>query len=250
MPTRSDLRAIVRRDPDLTTDAISNADLNTVLNEGALDLAQRGDAFIRTATFSSVASTQEYVLSGASAQVSNFLDLYYPAGAMSYTDANSKVKVSPNHFTIVSEKWLNLHLPAWRDASASDTLQHVYLAFDSNGYLVLGVYPKSKTAITNAFKLWYKSRGADMSGDGNYPWTNSTTNLTHTEPWQKAIAHYASWRIHAEITKKATKAEEFLALYVTESVELKEAQAKLFAGQLEGLDEEGLLQAADSFGGL
>lgn len=221
-----------------------------VLNEGALDLAMRGDAFIRTATFSSVASTQEYVLSGASPQVSNFLDVYWPAGGLTYTGTDGKIKTAPANFTVVSEKWLNLHVPGWRDTAASDTLQYAYLGWQASGYLILGAYPKSKTAITNAYKLWYKSRGTDMAADGDYPWTGGATNLTHTEPWQKAIAEYAKWQIHEQITKIQSLAEKHRDVYLALAEELRVNQEKLFEAEVVGLQEAGHLDSGESFGSL
>lgn len=250
MPTLSGLRAIVRRSPEITTALISNADLNTLLNEGALDLAWRGDAFIRTAQFNSVVNTQEYVLSGASALVTNFLDLYWPAGGLTYTGTDGKIKTAPNDFEIRSERWLNLRLPGWRDTSANDTLQYAYLSFNTNGYLILGVYPKSSTAITNAFNLWYKSRGTDMGADANFPWTNSITNLTHTEPWQKAIAEFAKWQIHEQITKVQSLAEKHRDVYLGLAEELRLNQEKLLGGELEGLRLSNEVEASETVGSL
>lgn len=250
MPTLSELRAIVRRRPEITTTLITNANLNTVLVEGALDLAKRGDAFIRAASFDSAASTQEYILSGASPKVSGFLDLYYPAGALTYTDSAGKIKTAPNDFTIVSERWLNIHLPGWRDVAASNTLRYAYVSFNSAGDLILGVHPKSSTAITNAFKLWYASRGTDMTNDAWYPWTGSTTNLTHTESFQKFIAEYAAWKIYEEILKLQSLAEKHRDVYLVGAEELRLSQKKLLEGEIEGLMMEAELQASDTFGSL
>lgn len=249
MPTQADLIANVRRSPEITTGLISDVNLLIVLNEGALDLAQKGDANIKTALFSSVASASEYILSGASALVTGFLDLYMPTGAITYTQ-DSVVKMMPNDFEMRSESWLNKRLPGWRESDASDTLQYVYLSFNSAGDLILGTCPKAKTAVTNAFKIWYKSRGTDMDGATDFPWTSSTDNLVHTEPWQKAIAEYAKWQIHEQITKMQRLGEKHRDVYLAMAEELRINQEKVLVGEIEGMRLGAEVEASDQYGGI
>ena len=251
MPTLSDLRARVRLDRALSnTTLLSNANLDILLNEGAAQLANDADAFILgSGTWAGVASARTYVLSGSSPKVTNFLDIYWTAGGLVYTQSSGKTKIAPNHFRFVSEAWLNLHVPGWQDATASDTLQYVYLSYDSDGNLLLGVHPKTSTT-TPTFKLYYKSRGTDMSETGNYPWTNSTTNLAHTDPYQVGIAYYAMSKAHETFTMKQDRALHYKEQYLEQALALRESQQKLFAAEVEGSMEEGMLEAADTFGSL
>ncbi len=229
---------------------ISAADLNTLLDEGALDLAQRGDAHIISATWSAVADTQRYVLSGASPKVTGFLDIYWPAGGLIYTQTSGNTKTSPSDWQFLSESLLDIQFPGWQDDDASDTIQHVFIGFNSSGYLVLGVHPASKST-TPTFKLYFKSKGVAMgSTDGDFPWTSTTTNLVHTEPWQKAIAHYAIWKIHDELTHKAGLADKYQVMYLAEAQELKENQEKIWDAEAVGLRRDGEMATLDTFGGI
>ena len=250
MPTLSELRTRVRVDSPLTTGLISNANLNLLLVEGALHLAKDGHAMpIVSATWSAAASAQTYILSGASAKVSNFLDIYWPPGGLVYAQTSSSTKTAPGDFQFVSESWLDLNRPGWQDDSASDTLQHAYLSFDSSGYLVLGVHPKSSTT-TPTFKLYFLSRGTDMSDDSNYPWTNSITNLTHTEPYQVAIAYYAMAILYKTKVYNEVMADYYIKQYLALAAMMRESQAKIFATEIEGLTLSAQAEAGETFGSL
>ena|SRR3990167_2260421 len=251
MPTRADLLTHFRLDRSLkSTSLVSDAQAVVLLNQGALALADDGDAFIiGSDTWAGVASQSQYVLSGASAQISNFLDIYWPAGGLVYKPTSSVTRTAPNDFQVVSESWLNLNLPGWQDATASDTLQKIFLSFNASGYLVLGVHPKT-SSTTPTFKLYFKSRGTDMSATTSYPWTNTTTNLVHTEPYQIGISYYAMYKAHETFTLNRPAALHYRALYQEKAVGLKQSQAKIFSAENQGLRDEALVIASSSFGGL
>lgn len=250
MPTLSELRAIVRRDAALnSTDVISNADLNTLLNEGALRLATDGHAFVLSATWSAVASTQRYVLSGATPKVTAFLDLYWPANGLVYQVTSTSTKTAPNDFRVTSEAWLDLNRPGWQDDAVSDTLQHAFLGYDSTGNLCLGVHPASSTT-TPTFKLYYLSRGVDMDGDTKYPWVNSTSNLVHTEPYQQAIAYWAMYVLSRDLLRLSEEADKFLKLYTDLATQCRSAQRKLFSAEVRGSRLDAMVTASQTFGSL
>ena len=232
MPSLDKLISRVRIDQTLnSTTVISDADLTTLLNEGALDLAKRSLAFPQlSGTWNAVANQQVYVLSGGTPQVTNFLDVFWDAGGLIYKPTASVTQTAPNNFTFVSEAWLNLNNPGWQAFAASDTLLYVYLTYDASGNVALGVVPKSATT-TPTFKLVYLSRGTDMTGT-NYPWTNSTVNLTHTEPYHKAIAFYAMWQCHDTITHMDALAKKYEALYVAVAAEFAASQRRLFVADV------------------
>lgn len=250
MPTRTQLRDIVRQDESIkSTDVISDANLNTLLNESAVQFAKDGHPFVVKASWSTAASTQEYILSGASAKVSNFLDVYWPTGGLIYEQTSTAIKLPPQDFTVVSELWLNREYPGWRGLTASDVLQHVYFTYDTNGYLNLGVVPKSSTT-TPTFRLWFISRGTDMSDDANYPYTNTTTLLTHVEPYLKGIAYWAMHVLHRDKTKLDAEAAKYLQLYSAVAQACREAQERFARAELHGLREEDKLISTQSFGSL
>lgn len=250
MPILSELRSRVRVDSILSsTSLISDANLNTLLVEGALHLAKDGHALPLSATWDGVASTQTYVLSGASAKVSNFLDVYWPAGGLIYNPTSTATRTAPNDFKFVSESWLDLNVPGWQDDTASDTLEHAYLSFNSSGYVVLGVHPKTSSA-TPDFKLYFLSRGTDMTDDTWYPWTGGTTNLVHTEPYQVAIAYYAMHVLYSTKVYNVEKADYYLNQYLALAAQMRESQAKIFAAEAVGTRLEAQLLASNVFGGL
>lgn len=250
MPTLSELRTIVRMDPLLnSTTVIADAALNTLLNEGAVQLARDGHAFILTSTWNTAVDTAEYVLSGASPKATAFLDVYWTTGGLTYTNASSVIKLAPNDFTVVSEDWLNREYVGWKALTASDTLQHVYFGVNSSGYYVLGTVPAASTT-TPSFKLWYLSSGTAMDGDTKYPYTNSTTNLAHMEPFHKAIAYWALHVLHRDKTHQAVQADKFLQLYTLLASQCREAQERIMRAEIQGLRDAAKLTTAQSFGGL
>lgn len=251
MPVLSELRDIVRRDPLLeSTTVITDANLNTLLKEGALDLAKRGLALPLSATWSAVASTQRYVLSGgASPKVTRFLEVFQEGGGLIYTDADSAVRTFPNDFVWTSERKLDLDFPGWQDEAASDTLKAVALGYDSSGYLNLLVYPKSSTT-TPSFKLNYLGGGTDMDGDTKRPWVNDTNGLPHLESYEKFIADYASWRLHKTKTFQEKLAASYRDLYLVGAAEMADAQRRIFKMEIMGTRGEAQVAASDSFGGL
>jgi hypothetical protein len=229
VPTRLTLETLFRLDPMLkSTDVVSDADMRTLMNLGAVDLAKKAWAFPQKAQWDTVASTSEYVLGGASPKVTGFLELWEEAGGLVYRSSSTDNSRGVLHL-LRSESWLDREYPGWQTANASDTLQFWCLSIqETTGYLVLKTYPKASTVITDAFTLYCLARGTDMSADGHYPWTGSTVNLEHTEPYQMAIVYYAQWWAHTHRTQMESAATRALEKYVALAAEFKQSQTRLF----------------------
>ena len=249
MPTLADLIVLVRDDEVFADSTVfSDALLTRYLNEGALDMAHRFDAFIKTDTFNTVASTGEYVLSGASPKIdADFLDFYWPSGGLIYNQTSTVT--TPLQDLFKSEAWLDLNIPDWQNATASDTIIYCALGFDSSGNLVLKVYPKSSTA-TPLVKIFYKARGTNMTDNTHYPWTGSTTNLVHTEPFQKALADYCLYKLYNKKAYMSDMAKSYLASYLAIGEELKKAQEAVFRAEVMGLRREAMRSSQETFGNL
>lgn len=242
----SDLRSRVRIDPELnSTTVITDSNLNLLLNEGALDLARKGHAFILSATWQAVASTQRYILSGgASPKVTRFLDIFEDAGGLIYTDADGVVRTHPTDFRMTSESWLDIHRNGWQNDDPDDNLQNAFLSFDSSGNLCVGVHPASETTVPS-FKLFYLGGGTTMSADADYPWG---INAPHLEFAHKYICEYALWQIHELLTKDDIQAQAHLQKYLAGALELKTQQDRVFFAEIAGsMDAEGL-NSAQTFG--
>ena len=250
MPTLTQLRDIVRQDALLnSTDVITDDNLNTLLNEGAVQFARDGHAHITKTSWNTEASTSEYVLAGASPKVTGFLDVYWETDGLIYAPTSSATKLPGVDFTIVSESWLNREYPGWRDLSASDTLQHVYFGHNSSGYVVLGTVPKA-SSTTPSITLWAISSGTAMSANGNYPYTNGTTAISTVEPYLKAIAYWAMHVLHRDKMKLSDEAKQYLDLYNALAQGCQEAQRRVMKAELIGLRQEGRIVANQSFGSL
>lgn len=245
--TLAGLRAWVRLDPMLTVTVITNANLDTVLNQGALEMNRAAGVLIASGTFNTVASQQEYVLSGASPQLTGFLDVYWPSGGLVYTQSSGVIKTSPYNFKVVSPQWLDLNVPAWRTTAASDGIRYAYLSFDASGNHVLGQYPKPSTT-TPSWRVFFIKKQTDMSADGDYPWVPGTL-VAHLEPFHRYIAEYAKWQCHKMITKNDAEADKSFKEYAVGLLMLQDSQLAVFKAELQGLRLSRSSHANQSFGG-
>lgn len=251
--TRTGLRDRIRLDEAFNdTGIVTDAQLNTLLNEACVDLAKKGKAFILNATIDAVASQQEYVLSGAAALLTNFLDIDWEAGGIYYKETSTSIKYHPVNFKVLSIQTLDMEYPGWRTATASDSLIALYTGYNSSGYLVMGAHPKPSTA-TPDYVVHYLGRGTDMSDDTHYPWTGSTTNLVHLEPFHPALAYYCLevlYRVKIGGPAGDQNADKYLALYLKMADEMKESQRRLFNAEDQSRMAEAQLISQQSFGDL
>ena len=247
--TRAELLAYFRLDPLLSsTTVIADSDVVILLNQGALEMNRTAGMLIATGTFNTVASQQEYVLSGASPQLTGFLDIYYPAGGLTYTQSSGLVKLPPQDFQIVDIPWLDLNYPSWRTLSASDTILNAYLAYNSTGDLVLGQYPKPSTT-TPLWTVTFIKRGTDMTNSTWYPWVGGTTLHAHLEPFHRYVAEWAMWHAHDLITKNDKESQKHAQEYVAGVQMAAESQKKIFAAGIVGLRSRASHMANQQFGG-
>lgn len=232
---------------------ITTANLNLLINEGALDLNQRGKAFILRNTFNAVASQQEYVFSGVSPVIPNFMELMLMSEGFSpltYQQDSSTIRTMPNDFKLVSQQWLDMNRPGWENDAANDTVQFVYLSVDGSGNLVFGQYPKPATAVP-VWKVWYLGRGTDMAGAGDFPWTGSGgANLVHLEPYHIGIVHYVLWQAHLAIFKNPISAAEALERYEDIVARMRDTQMNFLRAEIEGSIGDSRVIAAQQIGGL
>lgn len=234
------------------TGIVSDASLYLLLTEATVDLCRRGKAFILNGTIDAVASQQEYVLSGASPVLTNFLDIDWEAGGIYYKQTSTSYKYHPVNFRIMTIPQLDMEYPGWRTATATDSPIALYTGYNSSGYLVLGAYPAPESS-TPDYVVHYLGRGTDMSGDTHYPFTGSTTVLTHLEPFHPAIAYYCLevlYRTKIGGAEGKSKADEYLALYLKMASEMKESQERLFYAEDNSRMLEAQLLSQQSFGSL
>ena len=217
MSARSELRTLIRLAPDInSTDVISDANVNTLLDKGQIDLSLRGRALPKNEKVNTVAEQREYVISGTSSVLTDndFLAIDLQGGGVLFYDGSRWI--SPPEFEPKTREWLDIHQVGWREATSASTPLFWYLdtAEDAVSNLAVGLVDKPSAATANALWINYLSRGKLMTGDTHYPWTGSTTQLVHLEPYEMLLVYYCLDWIYRLILKNDADADKFLNLYL------------------------------------
>lgn len=217
MSVRSELRTLIRLAPEAnSTDVISNANLDTLLDKGTIDLALKGRALPRNEKVNLVANSREHVVSGASSVLSgnDFLAIDLMEGGVLFYDGSRWV--SPPEFTPKTREWLDLNDVGWRNRAATTaTPLHWFLgtAEDNSSNLIVGLSEIPSASQTNYLWIHYLARGTLMTGDTHFPWTGSTTQLVHLEPYEMLLVYYCLEFISRVIIKNDTDADKYKLLY-------------------------------------
>jgi hypothetical protein len=217
MSTRTELRTLIRLAPEATTDTISTANLDTLLDRATIDLASRARLLPRNEKVNTVASQREYVISGSSPVLTSadFLELDLDNGGVLWfdgTDWRGIDQMQPK-----TRLWLDEHDLGWRTRTASDdTPLYWYLdtAEDNANSKVIGF--SHAPASSNTDYLWFHwiGRGTLMTDDTHYPWTGTTTELVHLAQYDTLLVYYCLEWINRLITKNSNDANEYLQLYL------------------------------------
>ena len=217
MSTRSELRTLIRLAPEVDTTALSTADCNTLLDKGTIDLGLKGRAIPRNEKVNTVASQQEYVLSGASSVLSqnDFLAVDMIEGGVLFYDGSRWVGSANGEFMPVTREWLDLNYTGWRTNSAVSVPQYWYVGagVDNSNNLSLGLVDKPSSSTTDAIWIHYLSRGKLMTDDTHYPWTGTTTQLIHLEPYEVLLVYYVLEWYNRLIGKNDADADKYKLLY-------------------------------------
>lgn len=217
MSIRSELRTLVRLAPDVSsTDVISDANLNLLLDKAQIDLAVKGRALPRNEKVNLVANSREHIVSGGSSVLTgnDFLSLDLLGGGVLFYDGSRWV--GPPEFVPKTREWLDINDVGWRSRSATTgTPQYWYLdtAENNSSNLVIGLSETPSANQTDYLWINYLSRGTLMTGDTHYPWTGTTTQLVHLEPYDVLFVYYALEWITRLITKSDRDADKYKALY-------------------------------------
>jgi len=92
--------------------------------------------------------------------------------------------------------WLDKNRPNWRSLSAGSPQDY---SIDGD---VLTVVPKPITAVTDGFWLYYGKQAPIMTAPEHYPFSGSTTELTHLSMFDMSIVYYAKWKIEPILSKE------------------------------------------------
>lgn len=170
--------------------------LNSILQEGAYDVAGLAEALPTNQKFDSLANTREYSLSS---KVTRFVKLH-KSGL--YWHNGSQYK----QLDAVTTKWLDENIANWRDVPAGTPI-YFYQEGDA-----LGVHPKPEDSETDAFWLYFFQKPAEMSTDDFYPFGGATEDsrlymLSHN------ILDYWKWKGSEIMGKTLQETAALKALY-------------------------------------
>lgn len=201
--TFAELLSKAKRDhPDLNN--FTDAQINSELNEGQLEIAYVTECLPTEADFNITASTEIYALSTIS---SDFLKIDRDGGLHIKT-ISSNTKFDRMDYRPMEE--LDQLYRGWRDDSAGTS--HSYFQRGAN----IHIYPKMSTAVTNGGRLYFFEKPDTMSATTDQPW-NSLSQYT---PFHKVVVLYCAETLLTAI-KRYSEAAAVHALYVDRLAEMK-----------------------------
>ena len=222
MSIRSELRTLIRLAPEATTGLISNVNLNLLLDKASIATAVRGRALPKNEKVNSVASQQEYVVSGASSVLTDddfgAIDLR-GGGVLFYNGSrwigSSKEGHGDGEFEPKTWEWLDKNYTGWRSNAAASFPLYWYLNYgqDASSNLVVGLVDKPSASTADAIWIHYLGRGKLMTDDTHYPWTGSTTQLKHLEQYEMLLVFWCLEYIQRIILHNPAEANNYLQLF-------------------------------------
>lgn len=183
---RTALRA---RCPGLKESVASNTVLDLELNNGAKDIAAYCVCLPTNKKFNVVANQSEYHLSVV---IGNYLVMDKPGLWWNSGTATTTKWEKLDCETLAS---LDANYPTWRDLSSGSPERYTI-----DGDIII-ISPPPDTALTEGFKLYYGAESVDMTEEGHYPFSGSTTEYTHLSIFDEAILLYAKSKLMPELNK-------------------------------------------------
>lgn len=184
--TLANLRILARAMiPGAKITVINSPTLDLILNEGVKDIAAHTCCLKANKNFNAVADQSEYALSVV---LGDYLAVDKP-GLWWYNGTQWR------HVYPRTLKWLDDNQPTWRNLSSGSPR---YYSIDAD---ILTISPPPETAGTDYFRLYYGKRPTIMVSTDSYPFSGTTTELTHLAIFDMAIIKYAKWVIEPMMNK-------------------------------------------------
>lgn len=184
--------------PQIKDTGITDDELTVIINRGCNEANLIARVFKGYTDFNIVADQQIYSISSIA---TTYLGM--DKKALWIKDANDKL----TYIFPKTEEWLNKKIQFWRDAD-STTMPQYYVPDGDN----LIIYPACNENRTNGGRLYHIKKAIDMSNDDNYPFSNTTTEMTALIPLDKAIISYCRWQI-APVLNKDTMEDQTEKLF-------------------------------------
>lgn len=215
MSIRSELRTLIRLAPEVSTGSLSDNNCNLLLDKATIDLGLKGRALPRNEKFNIVLDQREYVVAGTSPILSqdDFLAIDPRGGGLQFYDGSRWV--GDPYLKPVTREWLDKNYEGWRTASSAAVPMFWYLDTkeDNANDLVIGLVDKPNANGTDYGWLHYLSRGKLMTSDTHYPWTGTTTQLMHLEPYEMLLVYYVLEYYNRLIGKNDADADKYKLIY-------------------------------------
>jgi hypothetical protein len=165
------------------------------INKAALEWVKQTESFVKWVDVTMVDEQQEYDLDSTGVvSAADFLWVAKEGAEYAHTDANGNVSyASGDEFVRRDLEWLNRNELGWRNAPSA-RLPQLHYEREQSGATYLGIWPKpdigaSESAIV---KLPYVAKPADMSADGDEPFSVSSDTKKRLQPWHQALVHFAA----------------------------------------------------------
>jgi len=187
--TLGQLRARFRaRVPSAKSAGITNTTMNNLLNEGVDEVNLIAKVYNKSngSEFESTINKQTYSIS-KDAVISDYLAIGKSGIWFEKSDGTFE-RLIPK-----TRVWFDDNIRNWREASAGDP-QFYYVEGDEIGFDV----PFSASRTLRVFHLL---KSIAMDSDDNYPWVNTTTEVTALMAMDNAIVAYARWQVQPALGK-------------------------------------------------
>ena len=153
--TRSEIRSLIRKRLGETTASFwSDAELNTMLNDGCTDIAFRAKCLRGSSYFTTVSGTMEYSISALISVITllSINEVYYLQNGTTWQKLEA-----------TSRTELDMTDPIWKSAQ-SGTPQKYYFDREEG---ILGLYqkPDSTNAGVSYGQMYYTKASVDINGD-------------------------------------------------------------------------------------
>lgn len=182
--TLSNIRELIRAYvPSAKVSVVPDALLDIIINAGVRDVNAIAFALRGDAKFNVSAEIQTYALS---VEVSDFVTMA-PGGL--WWNRGTASSVDWVRLDAMDRRSLDDLYPRWMSNSSDNPLRYI-LEND-----VLSIDPKPSADLTDGFWLFYVKKPVDMSADGHYPFSGTTTEIGALSILDEAIIDYSRWKL-------------------------------------------------------
>lgn len=171
--------------PGAKIQVIDNPTLDLVLNEGVKDIADYTVCLKTNKKFTVTASQAEYNLSTV---LGDYLAV--DKSGLWWNNGSIWRPVYPKTL-----KWLDDNVPNWRSQGSGSPLNY---SIDAD---ILTISPTPAVTLASGFWLYYGKKPTPMTQEDHYPFSGSTTELTHLSKFDFAIILYAKWKLEPILNK-------------------------------------------------